>query len=64
MARHRQGRGAGGAIVNVTSIHGEIPDTGRAAEDAAEGGLRNLARMVALGWAPRGIGVTMLALPA
>ena len=40
--------GKGGRIVNVSSIHQEVPRAGSAAYDAAKGGLRMLARTLAL----------------
>lgn len=50
-----------GKIVNVTSVHEEIPRAGAAEYDASKGGLRNLTRTLALELAPLGINVNNLA---
>lgn len=47
-------RGAG-AIVNITSVHEEIPQAGGAAYCAAKGGLRMVTRTLALELAARGV---------
>jgi len=50
-----------GKIVNVTSVHQEIPRSGAAEYDSSKGGLRNLTRTLALELAPLGINVNNLA---
>lgn len=59
--RQRRAAGGGGRIVNVTSVHQEIPRAGGAAYDASKGGLRNLTRALALECAPLRITVNNLA---
>ena len=51
----------GGAIINVTSVHEEIPSPGGADYAAAKGGLRMVTRTLALELAPHGIRVNNLA---
>ena len=51
----------GGVIINVTSVHEEIPGPGGAAYDAAKGGLRSITRTLALELAPQGIRINNLA---
>jgi glucose 1-dehydrogenase len=46
--RERRSRGGGGRIINVTSVHEEIPMNGGGAYDASKGGLRMLTRTLAL----------------
>lgn len=50
-----------GVILNVTSVHEEIPGEGGAAYDAAKGGLRNITRTLALELAPHGVRVVNIA---
>ncbi len=50
-----------GVIINITSVHEEIPSPGGAAYDAAKGGLRNLTRTLALELAPQGVRVNSIA---
>ena len=50
-----------GKIVNVTSVHQEIPRAGAAEYDASKGGLRNLTTTLALELAPDKINVNALA---
>ncbi len=50
-----------GAIINITSVHEEIPSPGGAAYDAAKAGLRSLTRTLALELAPKGIRVNNIA---
>lgn len=54
------GRGAPGAIINVTSVHEEIPGSG-VAYDAAKAGLRNVTRSLVKELAPLGIRVNNIA---
>jgi glucose 1-dehydrogenase len=58
----------GGAIVNISSVHEEIPSPGNAPYDCAKGGLRMMARTFALELAPHkvrvnNIGPGMIATP-
>ncbi|MGH7447986.1 MAG: glucose 1-dehydrogenase, partial [Longimicrobiales bacterium] len=46
--RERRTAGGGGRIINVTSVHEEIPMKGGGAYDATKGGLRLLTRTLAL----------------
>lgn len=50
-----------GAIVNISSIHAEVPRAGAADYDAAKGGLRNLTTTLALECAPLHINVNAIA---
>lgn len=50
-----------GKIINISSVHQEIPRVGAAEYDASKGGLRNLTRTLALELAPLGINVNNLA---
>lgn len=50
-----------GTIINVTSVHEEIPRAGAAAYDASKGGLRNLTRTLALELADKNINVNNIA---
>jgi glucose 1-dehydrogenase len=61
--RHRRGNGAngGGRIINVTSVHEEIPRAGAADYDCSKGALRNLTRTLALELAEEGITVNNIA---
>lgn len=52
---------ARGKIINVTSVHEEIPRSGAADYCASKGGLRNLTRCLALELAEHGINVNNLA---
>ncbi len=53
--------GARGKIINVSSVHEDLPRAGAADYCASKGGLRNLTRCLALELAPRGITVNNLA---
>lgn len=53
-------RGAG-VIINVTSVHEEIPSPGGAAYDAAKGGLRSITRTLAFELAPSGVRINNIA---
>jgi glucose 1-dehydrogenase len=46
--RERRNHGGGGRIINITSVHEEIPMKGAGAYDATKGGLRLLTRTLAL----------------
>ncbi len=59
--RARKDIGGGGRIVNISSVHEEIPRIGSAAYDAAKGGLRNLTRTLCLELAPDRINVNNIA---
>src|SRR3954452_4252414 len=59
--RMRKAAGGRGRIINVTSVHEEIPSPGNAAYGAAKGGLRNLTRSLALELAPDQINVNNIA---
>jgi glucose 1-dehydrogenase len=50
-----------GSIINVTSVHEDIPGPGNSAYCAAKGGLRNLTRCLALELADKNINVNNLA---
>jgi glucose 1-dehydrogenase len=50
-----------GVIINITSVHEEIPRAGAADYDAAKGALRNLTRTLALELADKGINVNNIA---
>jgi NAD(P)-dependent dehydrogenase (short-subunit alcohol dehydrogenase family) len=60
-ARHMISRGAGGRIINVTSVHEEYPRIGAGPYCAAKGGLRMLTRVLALELAPHRITVNTIA---
>ena len=51
----------GGSIVNVTSVHEQIPSPGGADYSAAKGGLRMVTRTLALELAPKGVRINNLA---
>ena len=53
--------GARGKIINISSVHEDLPRAGAADYCASKGGLRNLTRCLALELAPRGITVNNLA---
>lgn len=59
--RHRRAQGGGGKIINVTSVHEEIPRAGTADYVCAKGAVRNLTRTLALELAADGINVNNLA---
>lgn len=44
----RRGGGGGGKIINITSVHQEVPRAGAAGYDVSKGGIRNLTRTLAL----------------
>jgi glucose 1-dehydrogenase len=53
-ARHMAERGTG-SIINITSVHEEIPNEGSPAYCAAKGGLRMVTRTMTLELAPKGV---------
>lgn len=59
--RRRRDAGGNGKIINITSVHQEIPRPGSAGYDAAKGGLRNLTRTLCLELAPDHINVNNIA---
>ena len=59
--RARRAHGGKGKILNVTSVHQEIPRAGAAGYDASKGALRNLTRTLALELAPDRINVNNIA---
>lgn len=59
--RRRREAGGGGKILNITSVHQEVPRRGAGSYDAAKGGLRNLTRTLCLELAPDRINVNNIA---
>ncbi|MFN2451645.1 MAG: SDR family NAD(P)-dependent oxidoreductase [Candidatus Dormibacteria bacterium] len=59
--RLRKAAGGGGKIINVTSVHEDIPNAGGADYDCSKGAIRNLTRTLTLELAPLGINVNNLA---
>ncbi len=57
----RKQAGGGGKIINVTSVHEDIPNAGGADYDCSKGAVRNLTRTLALELAPLRINVNNLA---
>jgi|SRR5947209_3950382 len=57
----RREAGGGGKIINVTSVHEEIPRADAADYDCSKGAQRNLTRTIALELAPDGINVNNIA---
>lgn len=51
----------GGVIVNVTSVHEEIPSPGNVAYDAAKAGLRSVSRTLAFELAPKRVRINNVA---
>lgn len=56
-----EGTGKHGTIINITSVHQEIPRAGAAGYDASKGGLRNLTTTLALEVAEKNINVNNIA---
>lgn len=54
-------QGGGGAIVNVSSVHGQVGGERMAAYSASKGAVDALGRTLALEWAQRGVRVNTLA---
>ncbi len=59
--QERKQQGGGGKIINVTSVHEDIPNAGGADYDCSKGAVRNLTRTLALELAPLKINVNNLA---
>jgi len=59
--QERKKAGGGGKIINVTSVHEDIPNAGGADYDCSKGAIRNLTRTLALELAPLKINVNSLA---
>lgn len=59
--RGLDGSGRHGSIINITSVHQEIPRAGAAGYDASKGGLRNLTTTLALELAEKNINVNNIA---
>lgn len=59
--RGLEGADKHGTIINITSVHEEIPRVGSAGYDCAKGGLRNLTRTLALELAEKNINVNNIA---
>lgn len=57
----RASKGGTGRIINITSVHEDIPRAGAADYCASKGGLRNLTRCLALELAEKGITVNNVA---
>ncbi|RJF95663.1 SDR family NAD(P)-dependent oxidoreductase [Noviherbaspirillum saxi] len=55
------GTGRHGTIINITSVHQEIPRAGASGYDASKGGLRNLTTTLALELAEKNINVNNIA---
>jgi glucose 1-dehydrogenase len=61
MVRHLRGTGRGGRIVNISSVHEELPFPNFAAYCASKGGLKMLARTLAVELGPLGITINNIA---
>ncbi len=59
--QERRRRGGGGKIINVTSVHEDIPNAGGVDYDCSKGAIRMLTRTLALELAPLKINVNSLA---
>jgi glucose 1-dehydrogenase len=59
--RERKRQGGGGKVINVSSVHEDIPNAGGADYDCSKGAVRMLTRTLALELAPLGINVNSLA---
>lgn len=59
--RRLDGKDRHGTIINITSVHQEIPRAGAAGYDCSKGGLRNLTRTLALELAEKNINVNNIA---
>lgn len=56
-----EGTGKHGSIINITSVHQEIPRAGASGYDVSKGGVRNLTRTLALEVAEQNINVNNIA---
>ncbi|MGE5649701.1 MAG: SDR family oxidoreductase [Bacillota bacterium] len=56
-----EGSGRHGCIINITSVHQEIPRAGASGYDSAKGGLRNLTTTLALELAEKNININNIA---
>lgn len=61
MVRHLRDAGRGGRIVNISSVHEDLPFPNFAAYCASKGGLRMLTRNLAVELGPHGIAVNNIA---
>lgn len=61
LIRRLDGSGRHGTIINITSVHQEIPRAGAAGYDVSKGGLRNLTTTLALELAEKNINVNNIA---
>lgn len=61
VARHMVGRGGGGKIVFITSVHSRIPFARSVAYNAAKAGLAHMARTIAAEMLPHRINVNIIA---
>ncbi len=59
--QERKKQGGGGKIINVSSVHEDIPNAGGADYDCSKGAVRMLTRTLAVELAPLGINVNSLA---
>lgn len=59
--RRIEGTGKHGTIINISSVHEQIPMHGAAAYDVAKGGLRNLTTTLALEFADKNININNIA---
>jgi glucose 1-dehydrogenase len=60
VARHMVGRGGGGKIVFISSVHARVPYARSVAYNAGKGGLNNLAFTVAAELAPHRVNVNVI----
>jgi glucose 1-dehydrogenase len=60
-ARHRRDRGSGGKVINISSVHEELPFPHFTPYCAAKGGLKMMMRNLAIELAPLGITVNNVA---
>ena len=60
-ARHRSGGGSGGRVINISSVHEELPFPNFTAYCMSKGGLKMMMRNLAIELAPLGITVNNIA---
>lgn len=60
-ARIRKAAGGGGKLINVSSVHEDIPNTGGSDYDCSKGAIRMLTRTLAMELAPHKVNVNSLA---